>query len=169
MYTHKEGIRLRKLHKGDLYSLLALKQESWWGTHGTPIINIEDQSKWYDSMGNNQLYMILEDASQSEKIQSLGFGGYTNIDWIGRTLDISGSIFKSFRQMDTVKKCFATGLDFAFEVLNMQRVGAEVLETHSAAQHLEVGYLGFKVEGRKRRAVYKSGKYYDSIVLGFLI
>ena len=50
----------------------------------------------------------------------------------------------------------------------MQRVGAEVLETHSAAQYLEMGYLSFKVEGRRRRAVYKAGKYYDSIQLGIL-
>lgn len=163
MYTHKDGIRLRKIHKGDLYSLVKLKEESWWGTHSTTIINIEDELKWYESISNSELYMIAEKDGKP-----IGIACYTDIDWFARTLNISGSIFKDFRQMDVVRTAFSAGLDFAFEVLNMQRVGAEVLETHSAAQHLEIGHLGFSVEGRRRRAVYKSGKYYDSIMLGLL-
>jgi len=163
LYTHKDGIKLRKLHKGDLHSLLKLKEESWWGTHSTLITNIEDQLKWYESISHNQLYMIAENLDKA-----IGIACYTDIDWFGRSLNISGSIYKDFRRMDLVKASFSCGLDFAFEVLNMQRVGAEVLETHSAAQHLEIGHLGFKVEGRRRRAVYKAGKYYDSIMMGIL-
>jgi RimJ/RimL family protein N-acetyltransferase len=164
MYTHKDGIKLRKIHKGDLHSLLKLKEESWWGTHSTLIVNIEDQLRWYESISNNQLYMIAENVEG----KSIGIACYTDIDWFGRSLNISGSIYKEFRKMDVVKSSFSCGLDFAFEVLNMQRVGAEVLETHSAAQHLEIGHLGFKVEGRRRRSAYKAGKYYDSILLGLL-
>lgn len=168
MYTHQEGIKLRKIHKGDLYALLKLKEESWWGTHSTMIINIEDQGRWYDSIGHNELYMIAEQEA-TDKWNSVGVACYTDIDWCGRTLNISGSIFKEQRNMDrVVKPSAAAGLDFAFEVLNMHRVQAEVLETHVAAQQLEIGYLGFKVEGRRRRAVYKAGKYYDSIMLGLL-
>jgi RimJ/RimL family protein N-acetyltransferase len=163
MYTHKDGIKLRKLHKGDLYSLLKLKEESWWGTHSTLIVNIEDQQNWYNSISHSELYMIAESGETP-----IGIACYTEIDWVGRTLNISGSIYKDHRKMDVVKTAFSAGLDFAFEVLNMQRVGAEVLETHSAAQWLEIGHLGFKVEGRRRRAVYKSGKYYDSIMMGLL-
>jgi len=163
MYTHKDGIELRKLHKGDLHSLLKLKEESWWGTHSTLIVNIEDQLKWYESISHNQLYMIA-----MSNAQPIGIACFTEIDWFGRTLNISGSIYKEHRKMDIVKSAFSCGLDFAFEVLNMQRVGAEVLETHTAAQHLEIGHLGFTVEGRRRRAVYKCGRYYDSIMMGML-
>ena len=46
------------MHKGDLYILLGLKQESWWGTHQTLIFNIEDQQKWYENIPSNQLFMI---------------------------------------------------------------------------------------------------------------
>lgn len=163
MYTHKDGVELRKLHKGDLHSLLKLKEESWWGTHSTLIVNIEDQLKWYESISHNQLYMIA-----MSNAQPVGIACFTEIDWFGRTLNISGSIYKEHRKMDLVKAAFSCGLDFAFEVLNMQRVGAEVLETHTAAQHLEIGHLGFTVEGRRRRAVYKCGRYYDSIMMGML-
>lgn len=174
MYKHKEGISLRKVFTGDLHALLALKNESWWGTHGTPIINIEDQRAWYDNLGSNSLAMIAEKEGEAGEKKvgegkiAVGVALYTDIDWIARTLNLSGSIFKQHRNIEVVKSAFSCGLDFCFEVLNMHRVSAEVLETHLAAQKLEISHLGFKVEGRRRQSVFKSGRYYDSIVLGIL-
>lgn len=164
LYDHKDGVGLRKIQKGDLYRLLSLKLESWWGTHHSPIINIEDQQKWYDSIPDDQLFMI---ATKNEK--PIGLAIYTDIDYINRSLNISGSIFSEFRaDTELVKAAFSCGLDFGFEFLNMRRIGAEVLEYHLAAQYLEINHLGFTVEGRRRKAVYKSGLYYDSICLGLL-
>lgn len=163
MYRHKDGIRLKKLSQEHLPLLLELKEESWWGTHGTLIINTDDQLRWYQQLTNRELYMV----PHVDELP-VGIACYTEIDWLGRCLNISGSIFKPYRRDEIVKPAFACGLDFAFEILNMQRVSAEVLETHLAAQQLEIGFLGFKVEGRKRKAVYKAGWYYDSLVLGLL-
>lgn len=186
MYNHKDGTKLRKLHKGDLHPLLALKQESWWGTHATLIINVEDQLEWFEGISHKELYMIAEKKVEIPKdhpkgvafgsttgvgnFAPIGIACYTEIDWFGHSCNISGSIYKDQRKYfsEVVKPAFSAGLDFAFEVLNMQRVGAEVLETHAAAQQLEIGHLGFKIEGRRRRAVYKAGRYYDSIQLGIL-
>lgn len=168
MYDHKDGIRLRKLHKGDLYTLLDLKQESWWGTHGTMIVNLDDQVRWYENISHNELFMVAEKFWRESAYKVVGIACYTEIDWYSRSLNISGSIIKGVRKGDIVKPSFSAGLDFAFEILNMQRVGAEVLECNPAAQSLEIGHLGFAVEGQRRRAVYKSGRYYDSIQLGLL-
>jgi len=172
MYDHKDGIRLRKLHKGDLHALLGLKQESWWGTHGTLVVNLDDQVRWYENISQNELFMAAEKlwsgTEQQPNYKLIGVACYTDIDWYSRTLNISGSVLKENRQDHLVKPAFSAGLDFAFEILNMQRVGAEVLESNPAAQALEIGHLGFVVEGRRRRAVYKSGRYYDSIQLGLL-
>jgi hypothetical protein len=49
----------------------------------------------------------------------------------------------------------------------MHRLNAEVLETNFASYKLQL-LQGFKEEGRKRQAVFKSGKYYDSIIMGML-
>lgn len=178
MYLHKDGIKLRKIFKGDLHNLHALKQESWWGTHHTLITNVEDQLAWYESLGHNELFMMAEkpadqgftSVKKPSKFTPIGVSCYTDIDWCARTLNISGSIYKEYRkEMDSlVKPAFSAGLDFAFEILNMQRVGAEVIETHAAAQKLELDHLGFVIEGRRRKAVYKAGRYYDSIQLGLL-
>lgn len=163
MYNHKSGIILRKIEEYDLNFLLNLKKESWWGTHSTLIINEQDQKKWFDSICSNQLFMIAEN-SEGEK---LGIGSYTDIDWIGRCLKISGSISKKNRSK-YAESSFCAGLDFAFEILNMHRVEAEVLDYHIMAQKIEIQLLGFKVEGCKRKSTYKSGKYYDSYILGIL-
>lgn len=164
MYNHKSGIILRKLEKQDaLDDLLNLKQESWWGTHKTTIVNSDDQLKWYQSIPVDQLYLIGEWNNSR-----VGVMGYTDIDMISRCLKLSGSVYEQFRQPEVVKSGAAAGLDFAFEMLNVQRVEAEVLEFHNPAQQLEIDYLGFTVEGRKRKAIYKCGKYYDSIILGML-
>jgi len=166
MYQHKNGITLRKIERTDLDLLLSIKSESWWGTHHTLISNSDDQNRWFDSLGVNNMCMMAHIMAHSS--EPMGFGMYTNIDWVGRVLHLSGSICKKFRRPDWVKAAFGAGLDFAFEILNMHRVEAEVLEYNSPAQRLEIDYLGFKVEGIKRKSAYKSGRYYNSYVLGIL-
>jgi RimJ/RimL family protein N-acetyltransferase len=161
MYNHKNGVLLRKVQKSDLKDLLALKKESWWGTHSTLVLNDDDQEKWYNSIPSNQLFLI------GEVNSPIGVAVYTDIDFINRNLKISGSMYKEFRN-ELSYQGFCAGLDFAFEILNMHRIEAEVLEYHVAAQKLEVNLLGMKIEGRRRKAVYKCGKYYDSIILGLL-
>mgnify|MGYP001026513235 CR=1 FL=1 len=162
-YNHKDGISLRKLEFEDLDCLLDLKRESWWGTHNTLIINRDDQENWFRNIGKNELYLIAEKDSKA-----IGVAVYTCIDYISRKLSISGSIVKKYRVAEVVTPAFSAGLDFAFEILNMRRVEAEVLESNLASLKLELDHLGFTIEGRKRSAVYKSGVYYDSLILGLL-
>jgi RimJ/RimL family protein N-acetyltransferase len=169
MYHHKSGIQLRKLERRDLVELLDLKQESWWGTHGTPILNMEDQVQWFNELSPNTICMIAMIPSPhcTDRWLEMGVAVY-EIDHANRCLRLSGSVFKQHRNEEKVKKAFEAGLDFAFEMINVDRVEAEVLEYHLPAQHLEIDHLGFTVEGRRREAVYKCGRYYDSIMLGML-
>lgn len=129
------------------------------------IINRDDQLHWFGHIPEDQIFMIAECRSTGAKI---GVAVYTDIDWINRSLNISGSIFANYRQPGFVKPAFSAGLDFAFEMLNMRRVGAEVLATNKPSQELEINHLGFTVEGIRRQAVYKCGIYIDSLVLGLL-
>ncbi len=163
MYDHKSGIQLRKVTKEDLPELLALKNESWWGTHGTLIANPDDQLQWYETFSDRELCVIgMKDSAP------VGVGYYSNIDWVNQTMSVSGSMFKASRTAPLISASYAAGLDFVFEILNMFRVNAEVLECNVVAQRIHIQHLGFKVEGCRRKAVYKSGRYYDSILLGLL-
>lgn len=163
MYSHKDGIVFRKMSREDLNKLLEMKDESWRGTHQTLISNQEDQIRWYESLPSTSLYMV---GLNNDEL--LGVCGYTNISWVDRTCHISGSLLRFASKKGLAKHSWAGGLDFAFEILNMRRVEAEVLSCNYPAQKLDIEYLGMVVEGRKRASVYKSGRYYDSIILGLL-
>lgn len=172
MYEHYTGVILKKIERHNLNSLLELKQESWHLTHSSSIINFDDQEKWYQSIPSNTLVMMIVEPSKSFNESHLRYMGvviYSNIDPISRSCDLSGSIFKEFRSnVANVEGAFQCGLDFGFEMLNLERIQAEVLEYHAAAQRLEIDVLGFVVEGRRRKAVYKAGHYFDSLMLGML-
>lgn len=163
MYLHKSGVSLRKIDRSDLQDLLKLKQESWWGTHGTLIANIEDQNRWYET--TNDLFLML--MKGEEKI---GFAGFTNIDWFARKASVTGSLFRTATKRDAAvsRDCWCSGFDFAFEILNLRRLEVEVVEYNLPSQKLNIGLMGMRVEGVKRESVYKSGRYYNSLVLGLL-
>ncbi len=163
MYKHKDGIEFKKLNKDNLSQLLALKDYSWITTHNTPVLNEDDQTAWYERMQNSDRDLILAGYYRGE------FGGivtFNNINWISRSVDIGGHIFKGFTK--DAKIGWAAGVDFAFEILNMNRLSGEILEIHRPSLMLTTNYLGFKIEGTKRQTVYKCGKYLNSIVVGLL-
>lgn len=166
MYSHKNGMTLRKIEQSDLSTLLMIKQESWWGTHRTLIANSQDQQKWFNSLDANTIVLIVTDSYASKK--NGGVCVISDIDWIGLTASLSGSVYKSHRISENTTRGFASALDFCFEMLNMHRVECQVLETNYASQKLLVHHLGMKLEGKRRQAVYKSGHYCDSLIFGML-
>lgn len=55
----------------------------------------------------------------------------------------------------------------AFNDLNLARVELNVLADNERAQHLYTKF-GFIVEGTRRKAAYKNGRYQDMLVMGLL-
>lgn len=160
-YIHKNGISFQKVSFEHLDFLLELKRESWWGTHQSLLLNIDDQKKWFNNLPTSTLALV-----GSYKEELVGIALFTDIDYISRILNVSGGVLKKHRGAASIYG-FQAGVDFAFEILNMHRLNAEVLETNFASYKLQL-LQGFKEEGRKRQAVFKSGKYYDSIIMGML-
>jgi hypothetical protein len=164
MYNHKNGITLRKISYNDLSDLKQLKDESWWGTHTTPMLNELDQVKWLEALPMNTQCLI-----GAYNNINVGIAIISEIDNINRFAKISGSAYKSIRnQFDTIKNTATAVIDYCFEMLNLNRIDAEVLETNYTAQKYWTQHLKFIIEGKRRQAVYKCGKYYDSIILGIL-
>jgi Acetyltransferases, including N-acetylases of ribosomal proteins len=58
-------------------------------------------------------------------------------------------------------------LDYCFNTLNLHRVGLWVFEFNEKAIHC-YEKLGFKKEGISREAVYKNGRYWNSVDMGIL-
>jgi len=165
MYNHKNGICLRKIERDDLTLLKNLKNESWFGTHHTTFLNDLDQNRWFESLDNrNTLILIAIDIQTDNKV---GLYKIMNIDWMNRTYDSAHDVFKEFRGCGWSKPVICAGTDFAFEVLNMNRIDGQVLENNIASRK-SAEYAGFKEEGIRRKSIYKCGEYLNSIHIGIL-
>lgn len=165
MYIHKNGIALRKIEKSDLPKLKELKNESWFGTHNITFLNDYEQEKWFESL--NRLTHLILIAIDVETKKEVGLYKIQNIDWHNRTYDSSHDVFKDYRGQGYSKPVLCAGTDFAFEVLNMNRIDGQVLENNIASLK-SAEFAGFKKEGVRRKCIYKCGEYLDSIHIGII-
>jgi RimJ/RimL family protein N-acetyltransferase len=165
MYTHKNGITLRKLERVDLPMLKELKNESWFGTHNIHFVNDDDQTKWFDCLNPNKQLILV--ALEPISFHPIGLFKINDIDWVNRKCSEGHDTFKSSRGSGYGKLILEAGIDFVFEVLNMHRVEAEVLENNIASQK-NCSYIEYPIEGRRRAAIHKCGDYLDSIIYGFI-
>jgi len=164
MYIHKNGITLKKIEESDLELLKELKNESWFGTHNITISNSSDQIKWFNSLNSNK-NIIFKCLNPNNDI--IGLYKISNLDWINRKYDSAHDVFKHHRGKGYSKPVLEAGVDFGFEVLNMNRIDTEVLENNIASLKSAL-WVGFVEEGRKRKCIHKCGQYLDSIFLGIL-
>lgn len=165
MYVHKNGIMLVKIEEEDLFLLKELKDESWFGTHNVSIINMHDQKNWFNSL--NPSKEIIFKAKKSDTLEDIGLYKISNIDWINRKYHSAHDVFKNHRCKGFGKQILEAGVDFGFEILNMNRIDTEVLENNIASLKIAY-YVGFIQEGIKRKCIYKCNEYLDSICLGIL-
>jgi RimJ/RimL family protein N-acetyltransferase len=164
MYTHKNGITLVKIEESDLPLLKELKNESWFGTHTINFLNDLDQQKWFNNLDSNKslilkAYNVIGEVVGLYKIQ--------NIDWVNRKYNSAHDVFKQYRGKGYSKPVLEAGVDFGFEVLNMNRIDTEVLENNIASIKSAL-FVGFIQEGIKRNCIHKCGEYLDSLVFGML-
>lgn len=167
MFTY-DNIRLRKAAPEDLPKLFWLKQESWFGTHHVTIINEEDQKRWFESLDkhpHSPRDLVL--MAQNEKYEDFGVFKILHIDYINRNASVGWDVFQYFRGKGLGKRLVQAGVKFAFSVLNLHRLDAEILGDNAASEKC-AKHVGFLLEGVRREAVHKDGFYIDSLVFGLL-
>jgi RimJ/RimL family protein N-acetyltransferase len=162
MYRHKNGLTLSKIDTEDLEALKSLKDESWFGTHTVSIINHTDQKRWFD----NTKILVLK-ATMLGKSDMMGIFKIDNLNTVNRICDVGWDVMVSFRGRGLGKYLVEAGVDFCFEILNVNRLNAEILENNIASQKCALA-ASFVQEGNKRKSVYKCGEYLDSYMYGIL-
>ncbi len=98
----------------------------------------------------------------------IGNGALTQLDWVNRRCNFGIAIGE--------KDCWGKGygseatrlcVNYAFERLNMHRVGLEVYNYNERGIKA-YERAGFKVEGRLRESKYMEGAYYDTIIMSII-
>lgn len=182
-YEHKEGVRFKVLEKEHLKTLKDTKTTSWMYTHGFLIPTDKSQLEWFEKLEKSDtdlvlvgmIYLDINDSiicndkricGEGNKLVTFSFGTFYNIDHYNRCLQIGGHILPEYRGKGYTLKAWYAGIDFAFEMLNMNRIYGEVLETNTKA--LKLDEMTMRKEGVKKQAVYQSGRYLDSVMFGLL-
>ncbi len=92
-----------------------------------------------------------------------------DIDWKnGSAVACGMRIFKGKKNTQGLAAdAWMTLLRYAFNELRLNRIGNSILEYNLMSQKIYES-VGFKVEGRKRKAIYKNGRFNDLIIMGCL-
>lgn len=125
------------------------------------------QLQWYERVVNDKqnLRLIIETIETGEAI---GMANLVNIDWKNR------SAFHGIKLFETApKRCgYATDavnalMKYAFEELQLMRLDGSWIESNTASLAL-YRKCGWKVEGRKEKAIYQDGEYHTLLLGGIL-
>jgi len=174
LYEHENKIKFRKIEEYDLATLLQLKNESWFGTHTITIANTTNQINWFKSLCNediscpkNLVLIAMTKVNEVDTDCPIGIFKILQIDWQSRRAEAGWDIYKNYRGFGYGKKLVKAGISFSFEILNLRRLSAQILETNKASQKCAEA-AGFEIEGRQRQMIHKKGKYIDNLIYGIL-
>lgn len=123
-------------------------------------INPEVDHKWFDgymaNRGNTVRCAIVD-----EQDEILGLVSLTSVDYLNQSAELHIMIGDKENQGKGIGYFAVTTLvQHAFRNMNLRRIELTVLEENKRAQHL-YEKCGFVLEGTKRQAVYKNGKFSD--------
>lgn len=168
LYTHTNTIAFRKADKFDAAKLLDLKNESHFGTHTVTFANLISQEKWIESIScetHCPRNLVLIANVQILNNYDCGIFKILNIDWQNRKAEAGWDVYKDFRGNGYGKKLVKAGVDFAFEIMNLHRLDAQILVTNQASLKC-ARQAGFIQEGLQKKAIIKNGEYIDNVLLG---
>jgi len=167
MYKHTNNVSFRKADIKDAGNLLILKNDSHYSRHTITFANLSTQEKWIESISqethcprNLVLIASIEDAE-------FGIFKLFNIDWQSRRAEAGWDIFEQFRGQHKGKKLTKAGVDFAFNIINLRRLDAEILANNERSLKCAIS-AGFEVEGCQKKAIFKNNIYIDNLMLGII-
>lgn len=166
MYESRE-LTFCKVEEFHLDYFKELKDDSWMMTHQKTIINRADQQAWFDHLDDdpncpkNLVLSVLKNTTL------IGCYKVLRIDYISRSADVGWDLLADFRGKNLGKDIVAGGANFCFDILNLRRLNAEILETNIPSQKCAEA-TGFVLEGVKREAVHKPEGFVDSQSWGLL-
>ena len=129
-------------------------------------ISKKNQEEWFNNCKNDSsnLRYIIETKDDG----AVGMISLSNIDWKNGTAYGKGiRVFEGNRTKGIGTDAWMTLMRYVFNELRLNRIDGSVLDINEISLHL-CQKVGFKIEGTKRQAAFKDGKYHDVTVVGCL-
>lgn len=140
--------------------------EKMVGGYSFPISKFQ-QLKWFESNVNSHINIRL--VIETEEDGAVGLANIVNIDWKNR------SAFHGIKIGNRKFRCKGIGTDtvlaimkYAFEELQLNRLDTTILKYNEPSIKLYCDKCGWKIEGVRRKAVFKLNEYHDELIVGIL-
>lgn len=166
MNIYGNKVKLRAIEKEDSAFLLDMinstELEYWVVGSSVPTSSIQ-QGNWIDKAENSldTIRLVVEDSDGC----SIGFANLVQIDQINRSAVHGVKFASDFRGKGFAKDTVKAIMKYAFETLNLNRLESTILEYNEASIGLYTKACGWNIEGVKRQAIYKNGKYNDLVLI----
>ncbi|MBU5427919.1 GNAT family N-acetyltransferase [Tissierella pigra] len=140
--------------------------EKMVGGYSFPISKSQ-QNNWFNNNVNNQnnIRLIIE----TEEDGAVGFANIVNIDWKNRSAFHGIKIAnKKFGSRGIGTDTVMAVMRYAFEELQLNRLDGTIIKYNEPSRKLYCDKCGWKVEGIKRKSVFKQNDYHDELIVGIL-
>lgn len=163
-------VTLRAIESEDLELLREMindpEIEKMVGGYSFPI-STSQQENWFKSVSNDQnnIRLIIE----TEEDGAIGFANIVNIDWKNRSAFHGIKIAnRKFRSKGIGTDTVMAVMKYAFEELQLNRLDGSIIEYNEPSIRLYCEKCGWKVEGTKRKSVYKGNTYHNELIVAVL-
>jgi len=136
------------------------------GGYSFPVSSIEQKSWFENVVYDNKNFRLIIESLEGETI---GFANITDIDWKYRSASHGIKIANpSFRGKGIGTDTVMAIMRYAFDELQLNRLETTIVEHNQASLKLYTGKCNWQIEGTKREAVFKRGKFHDLKFLSIL-
>lgn len=174
MYWYND-IGFRPIERRDLENIRNLRNDPSTWIYLTDVTQITPsmQEKWFESIekATNKAYFAV--FTQTKDFPIIHEGNFIGIircdqmDHINRSIRVGADVAREKRGKGYGTKILKAVLEYFFEQANFHRIWLCVLEGNHIAHQLYEN-VGFREEGRLRKAIWRNGEWVDYIVMSIL-
>lgn len=132
-------------------------------------VSKEECRKWVAARINHSPYEVWWAICAKDTDMLIGYMYLSNIHYINRSAEFGGLVIGNRDYQDGLAwiESYLFVLEYSFERLNLNRLYGYYISEHSQTRLMsEATY--FRIEGIRKEALYKNGRYHDQIDIAIL-
>ena len=166
-----DSIRLRPLSVTDIDSIMLWINDQEINKFIARVLPLSKEAEldWLNSLTGSKTDIVFGIYHVEDENETLiGTCGLHHIDWINRNATLGIAIgIKSYWGKKCGMRALSLLIQYAFDQLNLHRLSSSAFDENERSINLQEK-CGLVVEGRRRGAFYRHGKYYDEVLFGLL-
>jgi RimJ/RimL family protein N-acetyltransferase len=130
---------------------------------------LEQERTWLEKLDNNEKNIVFAIQTKPTKItpsRFIGLIGIHGINWKDRVAETGALIGdKRYWSRGYGTDAKMQVINYAFNALNLHKLTSAAIAYNERSLRYSL-HCGYKVEGTRKRQIFKSGEYHDLVILG---